>query len=116
MHCVTGGADYIEFLEVVTTLEFLFSGNRRRRRAALGDEMQCVPVSVIGDERVENDEDFFLTLTTDDPDIILLPDEARVTIKNDDGMFIHTSRYMYLTAKTGHDTMTWLTKTAGVCF
>ena len=114
MHCVTGGADYIEFLEVVTTLEFLFSGNRRRRRAALGDEMQCVPVSVIGDERVENDEDFFLTLTTDDPDIILLPDEARVIIKNDDGMLIHTSRYMYLTTKTGHDT--WLTKSAGVCF
>ena len=43
----------------------------------------CVEVTIEDDDILEDEEDFFATLTTTDPDVILNPDEARVVITED---------------------------------
>ena len=44
----------------------------------------CRNVSSVEDDILEEDEDFTLTLTTTDGSVDLNPDEANVTIINDD--------------------------------
>ena len=48
----------------------------------------CRNVSSVEDDILEEDEDFTLTLTTTDGSVNLNPDEANVTIIDDDGMLI----------------------------
>ena len=48
----------------------------------------CRNVSSVEDDILEEDEDFTLTLTTTDGSVDLNPDEASVTIINDDRTLI----------------------------
>ena len=44
----------------------------------------CRDVTSVEDDVLENDEDLMLTLSTDDPSLVLGPSEATVTILDDD--------------------------------
>ena len=57
----------------------------------LSQQSRVIPITIINDEIVENDEDFgvLLTLLTADPGILLQPAEAVITIMDDDGGFCH---------------------------
>ena len=44
----------------------------------------CTRIPIVDDLLDENDENFDLTLTTDDPDIALAPDNAMVIIIDND--------------------------------
>ena len=44
----------------------------------------CRDVTSVEDDILEDDEDLILTLSTDDPSIVLGPSEATVTILDDD--------------------------------
>ena len=46
---------------------------------------QCVPIEIVGDVLIENDESFTVTLTTEDPLVTVTSADASVTILNDDG-------------------------------
>ena len=49
--------------------------------------MQCVDVSIIDEDIVENDEDFGISLLSNDPGVSIVPasQQATATIINDDG-------------------------------
>ncbi len=47
----------------------------------------CVSLATIEDSFFEEDEEFFLTLTTSDPDVVVNPEVATITILNDDRQF-----------------------------
>ncbi len=47
----------------------------------------CKNVSTKGDDILEDDEEFLLILSTSDPDVTLVPDEAIVLINDGDGMY-----------------------------
>jgi hypothetical protein len=64
------GADYIAVAE---TLTFDAGTNRA-----------CFNTSAVQDILLEDDEIYDLTLTSDEPGLTLIPDEATVTIPDDD--------------------------------
>ena len=66
--------DYTAITEVLT-----FSGNVLR---------ECANIFITSDEIYEEDENFFVTLTTSDSDVTLNPADAEVTIIDDDGRMI----------------------------
>ena len=74
----------MEFLEVVTTVEFTFTqtldGKRKRRTTSL----ECTTVSVLSDDIVEYDEYFQVMLSTADTGVILSPVNATIVILNND--------------------------------
>ena len=54
------------------------------------NEQQCVNVSFVGDERVENTENFYALLSTDDDDVVALsPDIAEILIMDNDRELIY---------------------------
>ena len=48
-----------------------------------GIDRLCVDVPIVNDDILEGNEQFFGTLTTTDPDVLVNPDEATVTIIED---------------------------------
>lgn len=50
-----------------------------------GVNVQCTNISIVNDTTLENDERFFVQLTTTDVDIDLAPSVAEVIISDDDG-------------------------------
>ena len=59
----------------------------------------CRNVSTIEDDILEDDEQFRLTLTTTDTSVNIDPPEARVTITNDDGVWVKLHCMLYTTSK-----------------
>ena len=66
--------DYTAITEVLT-----FSGTVLR---------ECANILITSDEIYEEDENFFVTLTTSDSDVTLNPADGEVTIIDDDGRMI----------------------------
>ena len=66
--------DYTAISEVLT-----FSGTVLRK---------CANISITSDELYEEDENFFVTLTTSDSDVTLNPVDGEITIIDDDGRMI----------------------------
>ena len=57
-----------------------------------GLQQDCATITVGSDTTLEDDESFSVVLTTTDPDVIISPNTAFVTITNDD------SKYLCLTS------------------
>ena len=76
--------DYEEVLQVLMTIDLTFDGARKKRTLG-ASEIQCVNITILSDEKVEYNETFYVVLSTDDPDVILVPQNATVTITNNDG-------------------------------
>lgn len=85
LHSMTiGGADYDAELASITTGELTFEGNRERRSVPADGNGNCVNISLIADGIVETDESFFVELSTDDPHVILMPQNASCIIMDND--------------------------------
>ncbi len=65
-------------------LVFNMGGSRRKRLLSHEVDVECVNISIVSDAFVEFDEELLLLLTTNDPDVILNPQSARLTILNND--------------------------------
>ena len=50
-----------------------------------GSERQCVDVPIVNDDDLENEEQFSMTITTEEDRVTLEPDSTTVTITDDDG-------------------------------
>ena len=50
-------------------------------------QFQCVNITILDDQTLENAEVFFINLATTDLGIVFYTSSATVTIGNDDGMF-----------------------------
>ena len=85
---ITGGADYEEVLAVLTTVELTF-GRTKRQTDTPGPltETECIPLSFLSDDLVEDDETFTVHLVSDDPLVTLYPAWADVVIINNDREF-----------------------------
>ena len=86
---IAGGADFEEVLAVLTTIELTF-GRTKREVATPGPltETECIPLSFLSDDLVEDDETFTVHLVSDDPLVTLYPAWADVVIINNDREFI----------------------------
>ncbi len=73
----TGGEDYENIMQLPIELVASMGGSR-------SPPMECVNISIISDSIVEDDEMFSLHLGTNDPDVLLSPVYANVTIQSDD--------------------------------
>ena len=69
-------------LASLTTIEVTFGGSRKRQEVT-----HCVNISIIADNLVENDETFTVTLSTEDPDVVLNPQNATVIIETNECRF-----------------------------
>ena len=59
-------------------------------------QLQCVNITILDDQILENAEYFFVNLTTDDLGIVFNTSSAVVTIGNDDGMhFLYWKYFLY---------------------
>ena len=77
----TAGEDYSDILAQLTKVEFVFEGSKR----SVSDIQQCINITILSDIIVEYDEVFFVQLTTDDDDqVILSPNQAEVIIIDND--------------------------------
>ena len=76
--------DYEEVLQVLMTIDLTFDGARKKRTLG-ASEIQCVNITILSDEKVEFDETFYVVLSTEDPDVCLIPQNATVIITNNDG-------------------------------
>ena len=85
---ITGGADYEEVLAALTTVELTF-GRTKRQTDTPGPltETECIPLSFLSDDLVEDDETFTVHLVSDDPLVMLYPAWADVVIINNDREF-----------------------------
>ena len=50
-----------------------------------GSERQCVEVPIVNDDDLENEEQFSVTITTEEDRVTLEPDSTTVIITDDDG-------------------------------
>lgn len=67
-----------------TTLEITIDPSRKRRMTSGGATIYPTNITLIADELVELDEYFFVELSTNDPGVILYPQNATVTIEDND--------------------------------
>jgi hypothetical protein len=65
----------------------------------ISDDLACVPVTIIDDDRIEAQESFSLTLTMDDLDVNI-SDGTIIVIRDNDGEF---HRQKTLSGKAGAD-------------
>ena len=70
-HCTATDADYISSALVVTI--------------SAGSDGQCIGINITNDMALEFSENFILTLTTTDPDVLLGNSETIIQITDDDG-------------------------------
>ena len=73
--------DYNEILAQLITVELIFESRRKR---SVGSNEQCVNVTILSDDIVEDDEVFYAVLSTDDPVVMLYPNVTEITIINND--------------------------------
>ncbi len=57
------------------------------------NSMSCVDIVILEDSAVEDIERFYVELSTSDPVNILSPDNATVSILDDDGRSLHFSQF-----------------------
>lgn len=50
-----------------------------------GITKNCISITIVNDTALENDEQFFILLTTNDEDVDFNPSVAEVIISDDDG-------------------------------
>ena len=82
--CSTAGDDYSNVLAKLTTVHFVFEITKRSVPDGLPDDQLCINVTILSDRIVEDDENFFLQLSTDDDQVRLYPEEAEVIIHDND--------------------------------
>lgn len=75
------GKDYSDALSILTTVDFVFA---KKRSVSPGSQQQCINISIISDNIVEDTEIFTVLLTTNDNAVMLSPDEAEVAIIDND--------------------------------
>ena len=63
--------------------------SRHKRQAFTNEDKQCVNLTILSDNVVENTEVFLAQLSTDDLSVILNPDEAEIFINDNDCKFVH---------------------------
>ena len=80
---IIGGIDYEEVLQVLTTVDLTFDPARNRRSTESVDNL-CASITLIPDELVEDEEYFFVELSTDDSGVILFPQNKTIFIANND--------------------------------
>ena len=78
--------DYNEILAQLITVELIFESQRKR---SVGSNEQCVNVTILSDDIVEDDEVFYAVLSTDDPVVMLYPNVTEITIINNDCKSYH---------------------------
>ena len=61
------------------------------KRSVATPEQQCITISIISDECIEDDETFHLQLSTTDESVMLNPATTYVTILNNDCKFLRPS-------------------------
>ena len=66
----------MDYSPITTTLQFNNTTSR-----------DCVRIPIVADNILEDDEDFFGTLNSTDPFVIISPDLARVLIQDNDRKF-----------------------------
>ena len=76
----SGGVDYSEVLAQLTSFQFLFESRKR----SVSSNEQCINVTIMSDDIVEDDEVFYALLSTDDPLVMLYPNASEITIINND--------------------------------
>ena len=64
-----------------TAININFELQRRRRSAEMP---YCINITIIPDDIFESDEVFFLELSTADEDVLLFPQNATITILDDE--------------------------------
>ena len=70
---------------MTTPIEITFEPQRRRRNAEMP---YCTDITIIPDDSFERDEYFLLELSTNDEDVLLLPQNATIIISDDEtGMY-----------------------------
>ena len=79
----SGDVDYEQTLLLLTTVEFTFD-RKKRSNSGVQTDQQCITLSFLSDELVEDDEEFSVHLRTDDPLVRLSPAYATVIIGNND--------------------------------
>ena len=92
--------DYEEVLQVLMTIDLTFDGARKKRNGA--SEIQCVNITILSDEKVEFDETFYVVLSTEDPDVCLIPQNATVIITNNDGKPLYCVNFILCIRRTVH--------------
>ena len=73
--------DYSVILAELRALKFKF---QRKRSVVSITEEQCFNVTILSDVLVEDDEVFFVQLSTDDGGVVLSPEQADVVIIDND--------------------------------
>ena len=73
---IAGSGANTDFTARSETLTFNFEGSA---------DFDCIDISITNDFVFENNERFFVQLTTDDPDVTLDPSVAEVIIIDNDG-------------------------------
>ena len=58
--------------------------------SANDDQMLCFPVTIVDDDICEDDESFFVDLTSADPNVRVLTPTGSVTILDNDGQWYST--------------------------
>ena len=71
---------------------FKLKFSRHKRQAFTNEDKQCVNLTILSDNVVENTEVFLAQLSTDDLSVILNPDEAEIFIIDNDCKFVHNER------------------------
>ena len=77
----------MEFSEVITARDLVFPpslGHYIGKRSLPAIPQQCTNITFLADDLVEYDEFFTLTLSTQDPGVVLMPASATVVILNND--------------------------------
>ena len=74
-----------------------------RFRVASASQPQCADIQLIDDSILENDETFFVMLTSTDRAVTINPNAATVTINDDDGKPIIIFLLLYMEALSSND-------------
>ena len=80
LYCSSAGEDYSNILAQLIEIKLRF-----QRSVGVIDQ-GCVNVSLLSDDVLENDEVFLVQLSTKDSSVNLNPQQAEVTITNNDSM------------------------------
>ena len=81
----TAGEDYVDFTQIITTIDLTFESNIAKRDTVSNE--QCVPVTILADDCIEEDEFFTLSLDADDEGVVLFPNTTIINIVDNDCKF-----------------------------
>ena len=92
--------------------DFLLVRNQLTFNPGSGLQRDCATITVGSDTTLEDDESFSVVLTTTDPDVIISPNTAVVTITNDDSKYLCLTSLVITITNEGQ----WLKHGSYVCF